>query len=174
MFGNLLNNVLITKAHNEKSIEIDPFDPQRLQIAQYSLQPKEIIYWTSSRRKQRHHLVDTDKPYRLQPHEYVMVVVRERVVLSDGIVGRFIPMSGLIEKGFGLTVGKLDPHYGRAGEEIRFGLINFLDIENEYSQDSPLAYIEFFDLRQLPSSPIELREYDRLIRLERRIFGENK
>ena len=46
MFGNLLNNVLIEKAHDEKKIEIDPFDPKRIQVAQYPLSPKEIIYWT--------------------------------------------------------------------------------------------------------------------------------
>jgi len=173
MFGNLLNNVLIEKAHDEKKIEIDPFDPKRIQVAQYPLSPKEIIYWTPGESdRHRHHLVDTGKPYRLQPHEYAVVVVRERVVLSDGIVGRFIPMSGLIEKGFGLTAGKLDPHYGRKGEEIRFGLSNFLNIENEYSMNSPLAYIEFFDLRQLPSNSVEHTEYDKFIRLMRLVDGE--
>ena len=45
------------------------------------------------------------------------------VILPEGIVGRFIPASGLIEAGFGVTVGKLDPGYGKR-ETIQFGLKN--------------------------------------------------
>lgn len=173
MFGNLLSNVLIKKLHEEKQIEIDPFDEDRVQWAQYPLSPKEIIYWSQGTNEtSRHHLVETSKPYNLRPHEYTIVVVRERVVLSDGIVGRFIPTSALIERGFAITAGKLDPHYGRKGEEIRFGLSNQLDVDNEYSADSPLAYIEFFDLRGLPSGSVELSDYDKLIRLWRQFEGE--
>ena len=168
--GNLLNNVLIKKRREDKLIEIDPFHEDLIQLAQYPLSPKEIIYWKKeSGESQRHHLIDLGKPYEFQPHEYALAVVRERVVLSEGIVGRFIPMSGLIEKGFGLTAGKLDPNYGREGEEIRFGLYNLKNIPNSYDQKSPLAYIEFFDLRELSSTMIKKSEYDEFVWLKRRL-----
>jgi len=105
-----------------------------------------------------------------QPNEYAKVMVEQTVILPEGIVGRFIPASGLIEAGFGITVGKLDPGYGKR-ETIQFGLKNLKNKGNAFSREgkftSRVAYIEFFDIRSLPIDPSELREYDYNIRQTR-------
>ncbi len=171
MFGNLMNNVLIERFVTEGLLQIHPFDRKRLQVAQYPLSPLEIIFESDARSGTpivgRHHLEEEKKPYKFQAREYAIVTVREHIILPDGIVARFIPASGLIESGYGLTAGKLDPGYGDKGEQIRFGLQNLRDYSSDYSKDSPLAYIEFFDLRGLPTERVASTDYDKLIRLMR-------
>jgi hypothetical protein len=110
--------------------------------------------------------------YQFKPHEYAKIVIQQTIILPDGIVGRFIPASGLIEAGFGLTAGKLDPRYGEKKEQIQFGIQNLRGRENIFGLRVPftsrVAYIEFFDIRTLPVDPGELREYDYKIREARR------
>jgi len=142
-----------------------------LQIAQYSLAPIAIRYERDDGTKGISNLKDSAAPYVFQPNEYAVVVVEERIILPDGVIGRFIPASGLIEKGFGLTAGKLDSIYGSEGEEIRFGLKNLKNKLNEYRYKSPLAYIQFFDIRGLPANKFELRDYDRKVREMRKSGG---
>ncbi len=168
MFGNLLSNTLIQHLIDEKGLHIRPFSKKKLQVAQYALGPLAIRYEREDGTIGICDFRDTKKPYVFQPDEYAVVVVEEHIVLPDGIVGRFIPASGLIERGFGLTAGKLDPGYGAKGEEIRFGLKNLKSKTNEYTYGSPLAYIEFFDIRGLPSASTEVRYYDNFIRQLRR------
>ena len=81
----------------------------------------------------------------------------------------------MIENGFGLTMGKLDPLYGEDGQEIRFGIKNQLDVENIFDGKNPVAYIEFFDLRGLPSEELSESEYHyyiKMMRKERTIKNE--
>ncbi|MBN2185387.1 MAG: hypothetical protein JW746_08675 [Candidatus Krumholzibacteriota bacterium] len=138
-------------------------------MTQYPLTAKEIIFWKEETDETgKHDLSRSGKDYIFSAREYALAVVREKIILPDGLVGRFIPMSGLIEKGFSITAGKLDPHYGRGGEEIRFGLSNLRGAANRYDRSSPLAYIEFFDLRGLKSSKVMMTGYDELIRYMRR------
>ncbi len=153
----------------ENILTIEPFDENLLQLTQYPLTAREIIFWKEgSDETGKHDLIRSGKDYIFAPREYALVVVREKIILPDGMVGRFIPMSGLIEKGFSITAGKLDPHYGVGGEEIRFGLSNLRGRENRYDRSSPLAYIEFFDLRGLRSNRVSMTGYDELIRYMRR------
>jgi deoxycytidine triphosphate deaminase len=100
---------------------LTPWNPENLQIAQYALNPTEILYEDINGNEQRHDLGRSD--YVFQPNEYAKVMIEQTVILPEGIVGRFIPASGLIEAGFGITVGKLDPGYGKR-ETIQFGLKN--------------------------------------------------
>ncbi|MBU8922690.1 MAG: hypothetical protein KOO63_12800 [Bacteroidales bacterium] len=169
MIGNLMSNSMILELVEEDLLRIDPFDKRLLQLANYPLTAARIIFWKEkSDDKETHDLVTAKKDYIFQPHEYAIVTVHERIILPDGIVGRFIPMSGLIEKGFSLTAGKLDPGYGDEGEEIRFGLCNMRDRPNAYDKTSPLAYVEFFDLRGLRLAEVQTTGYDELIKVMRK------
>ena len=165
MIGNLMGNSMILGLVQENLLRIDPFDARLLQLTNYPLTAARILFWKEkSDDTGAHDLVIAGEDYIFRPHEYAIVTVREKIILPDGVVGRFIPMSGLIEKGFSLTVGKLDPGYGNDGEEIRFGLSNMRDRPNSYDMSSPLAYIEFFDLRALKLNEVQATGYDELIK----------
>jgi deoxycytidine triphosphate deaminase len=170
-FGGLLNNKLISKLHEDRELVIQPWNPENLQIAQYALNPAQILYEDSSGIEHLHDL-KKDGDYQFKPHEYAKVVIQQIIILPDGIVGRFIPASGLIEAGFGITAGKLDPRYGEKKEQIQFGIQNLRSRENVFGVSIPftsrVAYIEFFDIRTLPVDSGELGEYDYKIREVRR------
>jgi deoxycytidine triphosphate deaminase len=170
-FGGLLNNRLISKLHQDNELIINPWNGENLQIAQYALNPAQILYEDDDGIEHMHDL-EKSGDYRFKPHEYAKVAVKQTIILPDGIVGRFIPASGLIEAGFGLTAGKLDPGYGAKREQIQFGIQNLRSRENAFGSSIPftsrVAYIEFFDIRTLPVDPGELREYDYKIREVRR------
>lgn len=175
MFGNLLSNILIEKLVEEGKISIRPFLPEKLQVTQYPLLAREIHYEPREKHPEEkiqkrlaiYNLEAAQDPFIFEPHEYAIVVVKELIVLPEGIVARFIPQSGLIEAGFGLFAGKLDPHYGNAGEQIRFGLVNLWNRKNMYDYGSPLAYVQFFDIRGLPIRKVEPTNYDKEIRIKR-------
>ncbi len=176
-FGVLLNNRLISKLCQDRILIIEPWDIENLQIAQYALNPSIIIYEDNTGKERLHDLQKL--AYTFQPNEYAKVKIEQTIILTDGIVGRFIPASGLIEAGFGITAGKLDPQYGASKETIQFGLKNLKDKPNVFSYKSSngkfktrVAYIEFFDIRSLPVEPSELREYDYAVRNRRRLHEE--
>ena len=176
MFGNLLSNILIEKLVVDGKLFIRPFSPEKLQVTQYPLLAREIHFEMRKNHPEEaiqikldiHNFEVTKEPFIFQPNEYVIVVVKEQIVLPDGIVARFIPQSRLIESGFGLFAGKLDPHYGNAGEQIRFGLVNLWNRRNKYDYGSPLAYIQFFDIRGLPVRETKPTNYDKEIKNIRR------
>jgi deoxycytidine triphosphate deaminase len=89
--------------------------------------------------------------------------VFESIKLPIGIVGRFIPSSNLIEKGLGLTAGKIEKPFGDKGERFRFGLFNFLNKETTLSFTERIAYIQFMDLRGLDNHDYKLTKYERKI-----------
>ena len=163
MFGNLMNDILILKMQEQHKV-IRPFDPSRLQFAQYKLSAAEILYEKDGLRGTfSHKFSNEDEPFMFEPLQYALAVVRETVVLPDGIVGRFIPESKLIEQGLGIVAGKLDSHYGEKGEQIRFGIHNLRRRHTDYSAESPLGYIEFFDLRGLPVTTDKRFDFDEQI-----------
>lgn len=162
-FGVLLNSYLISNLVHEKALSIQPWHPaENLQVAQYALNPDKILYEDQNGEERIFDL--RKKPYVFAPNEYAKVVIEQSIILPEGIVGRFIMASGLIEAGFGITVGKLDPLYGSDKETIQFGLKNLKNKENEFSKTGAftkrVAYIEFFDLRNLPVLAGELKQYD--------------
>lgn len=167
MFGNLMSNALIIELRNKGGLQINPFEIKNLQETQYRLSPMAIKYEKEGMKEPCIHDFSTKIPYLFQPREYALIIPNERIVLPDGIVGRFIPQSGLIEAGFGLFSGKLDPHYGENNEKIVFGIVNLRNRENKYYHESPLAYIQFFDIRGLPVIKPEPTPYDLNIREER-------
>ncbi len=160
MFGNLLTNRMIEQhIKNDGKIKIIPFEKDRLQVCQYKLSAGRVLYryadTDDSVVNQGKHDLD-DGEYEFRPHEYVRIEVKENVMLGASIVGRFIPASALIDNGFVLTAGKIDPKYGEGGEKIYFGLLNALNMHNRISKATDLAYVEFYDVSGASIDPYDL------------------
>src|SRR5690606_37521661 len=99
-------------------------------LAQYPLRGYILHEVVSENEGNQVHLFSEKKSkFSLKPRTYYWVDVFESIKLPVGIVGRFIPSSNLIEKGIGLTAGKIEKPFGDKGERIRFGLFNFLNTE---------------------------------------------
>jgi deoxycytidine triphosphate deaminase len=165
MFGNLLNNDQIIRLVEGKVIEFFPFfDINLLQLAQYPLTPHALLQPRGGQNPEiLHYFNKNQDPYYLAASKYVILEVRERILLPEGIVGRFIPSSNLIEDGIMLLAGKLDYPYGQNGERIRLGLFNALAEPIEISNLERIAYVEFFDLRGLANRHVILSERDRVV-----------
>ncbi len=147
MAGRLLGDKEILKYIQLGIIRIEPFRPELLKWAWYALHPYAI--WNDIQTKNIEEdieLVHLDKSgYIVEPQDFVVVEIKERIVLADGIVGQFIPASNAIEKGGVLTVGKLDPGYTSS---IRFGFMNAKRHPIDLYPVTPLVYIQFFDIRE--------------------------
>jgi deoxycytidine triphosphate deaminase len=162
MFGNIINNSHIKKLVKENVITIAPFREERLKLAHYALRPAGILWAGPINAKgkrdfQTRHDFNSKDEYAFEPSEYAIVEIEEFIILPDGIVGHFLPSSSLIERGFGLTAGKLDPQYGQIGgkrQKIIFGLKNLRNEANAFSAAEGLAHIYFIDLRGLNSLPV--------------------
>lgn len=166
MFGNIINNAQIRKLRDDKELTISPFREERLKLAHYALSPAGIL-WAGpinanrKRELQSKHDFDLTDKYIFQPSEYAIVEVEEFIKLPDGIVGHFLPSSALIESGFGLTAGKLDPKYGELGgrrQKVIFGLKNLRNEQNTFSAAEGLAHIYFIDLRGLNSDSLDFSD----------------
>lgn len=165
MFGNLLNNTLIRELVEAREIMITPrFNPARLQIAQYPLFPHSIHSVSAPSKTKREHLFEEDgDTFTLAPNQYVLVDIQELIQLPLGIVGRFIPASNIIERGIGLTAGKLEHPFCHNGERIRFGVKNFLDCPSLLKGNEQIAYIQFFDLRGMDNYDYTLNSRDKRV-----------
>lgn len=175
MFGNILNNSQIRNACNKSDITIDPFDDTKLKLAHYPLTAGSVLWATEKTPKglQKHDLradFRNNEPYRFEPLEYAIVEIAEFIKLSDGITGHFIPSSSLIELGFGLTAGKIDPGYGHLGgkqQQIRFGLKNLKNEKNQLAPFQVIAHVYFVDLRGLNNMGIKLTRRELEFLMER-------
>ncbi|PDT73633.1 hypothetical protein [Bradyrhizobium sp. C9] len=163
MFGNIINNAQIRKLRDDNELTISPFREERLKLAHYALSAAGIL-WAGAvnakgkRELQPKHDFESNDKYIFQPSEYAIVEVEEFIKLPDGIVGHFLPSSALIESGFGLTAGKLDPKYGEIGgrrQKLIFGLKNLRNEPNTFSATEGLAHIYFIDLRGLNSVSLD-------------------
>jgi deoxycytidine triphosphate deaminase len=166
MFGNVINNAQIKKLIKDKELTLSPFRDDRLKVAHYALRPSGVLWAGAQNSKgkrelQSKHDFDSDDKYVFQPGEYAIVEVEEFILLPDGIVGHFLPSSTLIESGFGLTAGKLDPRYGKLGgnrQKLIFGLKNLKNEQNTFYSAEGLAHIYFIDLRGLNSLPLDFSD----------------
>lgn len=160
MFGTLANNSQIIKLMEQHAINITPFYEEKLRYVHYPLTPLSIFIKSENGSiKQVQSFKENSEDYVVEPNGYIIIEVFERIIISvEGIVGKFVPSSNLIEAGFGLTAGRIEYPYGKEGEVIRFGLKNLLNFNNKIKMDLRLAYVEFFDLRGLMNLPFELTE----------------
>jgi deoxycytidine triphosphate deaminase len=163
MTGQILNNKQIDDLVKQGVIVVTPnYDSAKLQIAQYPLSPLTIWQIDSNHKvKEVFRFDDKNTTFNLKPKTYYLVDTFENIKLPQGIVGRFIPSSNLIELGLTLTSGKIEFPYGQNNEKIRFGIFNCLDIETTIDRQNRIAYIQFFDLRGQENLEYKLTAYDK-------------
>ncbi|EUB95503.1 deoxyUTP pyrophosphatase [Rhizobium sp. CF080] len=164
MYGNVLNNAQITSlVEDQKKITISGFQSKRLKLAHYPLTAGGVIVpgkigVSGKRQKSPTHDLNEHGDFTFKPNQYAIVEIKEYLHLCPGVVGHFLPSSRLIEQGFSLTLGKLDPDYGNMTEKyqlVRFGIKNMLDEENLLEKNQPIAHIYFIDLRGLNNAEIK-------------------
>ncbi|MDR1933395.1 MAG: hypothetical protein LBQ57_11325 [Spirochaetales bacterium] len=137
----MLTNIEIEEAISTGKIKIAPFDKKQLGINFYRLKPKKIcISKFDDEGLLNEAIVPLEKRYVLEPHEYVVIAVEERIVLAERFFGIFYPASVCIEKGLIVTCGHLNSNYM---EEIRFGLFNAKNDECKIDLELDIARIEF-------------------------------
>ena len=168
MFGNLVNNVQIRKLIDTNQLEIEPFSSDNMSLVYYTLHVGRVKIrndadetWST-----KHNFEEDANPFIVEPNDYVIVVVQERLkLLNKHLVGTFSPASTLIEQGFGLTAGKIDKAYGTTGEKygepqepVIFGLKNNLNSKNRITPSMRVAHVSFFDLRGVASDRVRLSD----------------
>ncbi|HTD98121.1 MAG TPA: hypothetical protein VK668_02500 [Mucilaginibacter sp.] len=161
MIGNLITKGILKELVENNLIEFRPFfDIEAAQIAQYPLKAKSFLKKTGEKTFTTLNDFKISEQYIIKPNQFIIVEIMEQIILPEGIVGRFIPASNLIEFGLGLIAGKLEHPFGKKGEMIRFGLKNYTDEEVAFNKNDRVAYIEFFDLRGLKHFETKLTERD--------------
>jgi deoxycytidine triphosphate deaminase len=181
MYGNLLNNQQILELVNSHHIRVWPeFDVDSLQLADYPLTigavigigeptPRTVASPYSPER-----LATDREVFEIPPGEYRIIVVRERVELSKGLLGQFLPASSAIESGLLLTMGKLEHPFGSTGEYIRFGVFNANRKIASLERGARVAYLRVHDFRALNNAEVRLTERDEAIYSSRRIVPSDR
>lgn len=182
MFGNLINNAQLKRLLEDKQLEIEPFSPDDMSLAHYTLHTGRVKERSADGTwRTIHDFAEDRNPYVVPPGGYVKVVVAEKIKLrSEFLVGQFSPASNLIEQGFGLVAGKIDKSYGttgeksgRPGEAIEFGLKNHLEVPNAVASRMRTAHVCFFDLRGVKGDDIVLSDAEVSQRLKRLLYASD-
>lgn len=176
MFGNLITNRQLRQLIKQKEIEIAPFDQNSLKTTHYTLRPGRVLgRQADGSWKQLHSFKEDKHDFSIPADGYVLIEVLELVkIASEGMVGRFIPTSNLIDAGLLLNAGQIDNKYGVNGEGLRFGIKNMLSVPNPIGPNTRLAHVEFFDLRGITVDPVPLSEAEkrqRILNLVRAMDG---
>lgn len=146
-------------------IEIDPFDPARVQPSSVDLRlGSRIRVFTNSHRRSVVDLrqpaddltelveLEPDRPFILHPHEFVLGITHERVCLPDDLVGRLEGKSSLGRLGLLIhsTAGFVDPGWkGR----LTLELANILNLPITLYVGMPVAQISFQTLSTAAERP---------------------
>jgi dCTP deaminase len=139
-------------------IEIDPYDPARVQPSSVDLRLGDRIrVFTSTHRRSVVDLrqpaedltelveLEPERPFILHPHEFVLGITHERVGLPDDLVGRIEGKSSLGRLGLLIhsTAGFVDPGWrGR----LTLELANILNLPITLYAGMPVAQISFMRL----------------------------
>jgi hypothetical protein len=167
VFGNKISNAqFVSLVKTEKLLDLKPFDEKRLRLAHYALTPEAVlgvgkIGPNGRRQLPKLHDFSDDPTFTLEPHQYVIIQVREFIELPAGLVGEFVPPSSFVINGFGLEAGKLDPGYGSLGGETQkllLGLHNKLGEKNIYNSADGIAYMSVTDYRGLKSTQVQFSD----------------
>jgi deoxycytidine triphosphate deaminase len=158
MFGNVLSNAEIVRLRESGQLQLSPFVPSRLRLAHYRLSAGRVLEPKQDQKGRvtlkEVHDFDSDGDFVFKPNEYRVFEVDEFLLLPEGVVGNFLPVSEFVERGLSLTAGKIDPGYGGVGgrrQKLHFGVKNELPTENLYESSIGLAYIYFVSLTGLQS-----------------------
>lgn len=181
MYGNKLSNAHVVELIDHNEIKFFNFVQANLKLSHYRLRPSDL--WKPMEQKtdgshRRVHVHSfSEGAYRFEPNEYLIVTTIEHIVLPEGMTGEVIGASTLVEQGFSLVSGKLDPGYGDLDgkhQDFIMGLKNMMNADNYFYPESGIANISFIDFRgtrryQTEWSPRQLRDFDdRQMRRRRR------
>ncbi|MBH0054511.1 hypothetical protein I6E74_10075 [Salinibacterium sp. SWN139] len=153
MFGNILSDAEIIRLRDSHLLTLEPFDVKRLKIAHYKLAPRTV--WTpvttidGKPSKRQEHNFEDEAQFVFQPNAYHLFEVEETVLLPDGVVANFVPVSEFALRGFSLVAGMLDAGYGKlAGrtQKLFFGVKNLLDEKNMFDRNFGLAHMSIVSL----------------------------
>ena len=154
----VLSDRTIKELVTDGRIEIDPYDPDRVQPSSVDLRLGNRIrvfnnthrYSLVDLRKPSEDLTDLvtlepDRPFILHPHEFVLGITHERIRLPDDLVGRLEGKSSLGRLGLLIhsTAGFVDPGWnGR----LTLELANILNLPITLYAGMPVAQISFMRL----------------------------
>lgn len=170
MYGTLLTNAHVKELIRNRAINIEPFDEGSLKLAHYRLRPQHLVRPLAQRDDGTReyslpvHDFRSGKPFRFEANEYLIATTIEHIILGPGIVGEVIPASTLVEQGFGIVAGKLDPGYGSIEgkpQDFIIGLKNLLDEPNFFFPGRGIANISFHDFRGTSRLPLDWSDSER-------------
>ena len=167
MFGNLITNRQFRQLITQKEIEIIPFEKTSMKTSHYTLRLGRVFgRQADGSWRQLHSFREDKRDFPIPANDYFLVEALEMVrIANQGIVGRFIPTSNLIDEGLLLNAGQIDNKYGLGGEGLRFGIKNMLSVPISIGANTRLAHIQLFDLRGITVDPVPLSEEEKRIRL---------
>ena len=156
MYGNVLGTSAIERMVTSGELVIDPFEEQHLGLAHYRVHVGAIYVsrptdYRGSSSKVLREIGTHATNFTMGPDDYILVSLKEHVSLPEGMFGRILPASHLVEKGFWVNSGKIDAGYqtlstGRSAA-ILLGIKNLLRQENLLDLTAGVAHVEFVDLR---------------------------
>jgi len=171
VFGNILSDAEIIRLRDSHLLTLEPFDVRRLKVAHYKLSPRTV--WTLETKmngkpgRRLEHNFEDEAQFIFEPNAYHLFEVEETVLLPDGVVANFVPVSEFALSGFALVAGILDAGYGRiAGrtQKLFFGVKNLLDSKNLFDRNFGLAHMSIVSLTgaSLLRQELSKAEQDRL------------
>lgn len=166
MFGTAVNNKSLKDLVVNRTITIVPFNPELIRTIHYPLRVSKVLECLGRnggepKFKVRADFTADQDTAMFDAKEYLVVELRERISVCEGIVGHFVPSSKLVDYGFSLTCGRVEAPYGERGEVIRFGILNNLSLKNSICKDDVIAHVYFTDLRALSNLKYEIPAEDK-------------
>jgi deoxycytidine triphosphate deaminase len=174
----MLTNAEIEEARKNGDIRIENYDPDNLGMFFYILTPAKVF--KGPKKTDDGTLVDIPLPLKdlksypcpINSGENVIIVFKERIILSKKYYGSLFSCSDCIEPGLYLTFGKISPEYD---SELRIGITNLGVAEYVLRTDSELVKVGFEkfseNARFLPLS-VKRKEHDKYIEQLRREKAE--
>ncbi|GEM_PF-2429284 len=162
----MLSNIQIEKLINKNKIRISPFSAQKLDINHYHIFPYSVSYakMDDDGIIKPGHVDLKDNPYVIDPNEYIVVTIEEKIILENGIFGEFYPASQLIEDRLILNCGRLNSQYKPF---LRFGIFNASPSPFVLFANYEIARISFYQFdRNIPvdyNRPVSNKIYNNKI-----------
>jgi hypothetical protein len=170
MIGTVVTGSQLVDMEKAGTIRISGFRAENIQVIHYPLHP-ETFHLVGPRgadgeptTELRH--VRTGKHPDLLSFDsngYMLVQIRELVVLPKGVIAQFATPMEMVKSGFDLNAGRAQAPFGQNNERLVFGVRNLLSVGNIIDCAKPVAYMYLFDVRGLRETGADVSsEFDRL------------
>lgn len=169
MFGNVISNAEIEDLRTKKALTIEPWEPRNLKLAHYRLtagrllRPRLPASAPQAGTREVHDFKESPT-FEFAPGEFLIVELAQLLIVPNGVVGNFLPASNVVQRGFGITAGKLDPGFGKVDgktQHIQFGMKNQLDAPNSWNVHNGLAHVYFVNLTGLRTNAVTFTENEK-------------